>query len=437
MLFGGGFVAVVVALTLWWGQASTPEAWWRSPINPFYQFTRQSHVVAQVAAAVVSPVPIQRAIREMRLPHQSWGNTRRSVTRSLIAYAGLLSAAALAVVRLLALRASAPGPERARRAVVVLVPWILVLAAGYAFWSLRRGFFPEYALEFLPPLTLLFGYFGAHLGQLGSAGRPRVLALALLGVLGVAAFAAGLLLLPPLLLVYFAGAALPLAIMQGTPSARLWWWVGAAVAIGAVLMLPIGIPTLQSNALQLAAGTLFFVGAWYLLRPPAQPLEAGRSARGLGMVAVLALSALSLQAAGKTLRVDPGGLWHPDDVASIVQTLRARGSATDEVLSGAVIWAFQSGLQPFAGVTHPLRYELTGPEFEVAPLRQKLAEQPPRFIVMDGYTEKTFGRILPELEQTIERGYSPVTSVHKGRFPATLYQRRERASPVPPPPAPD
>jgi hypothetical protein len=88
-------------------------------------------------------------------------------------------------------------------------------------------------------------------------------------------------------------------------------------------------------------------------------------------------------------------------------------------------------------VTHPLRYELTGPEFEVAPLRQELAEQPPRFIVMDGYTEKTFGRILPELEQTIERGYSPVTSVHKGRFPATLYQRRETASPVPPPPAPD
>jgi hypothetical protein len=252
-------------------------------------------------------------------------------------FAGLLSAAALAVVRLLARRACDPGPERARCAVVVLVPWILVPALGYAFWSLRRGFSPEYALEFLPPLALLFGYFGAHLGQLGSAGRPRVLALALLGVLGVAAFAAGLLLLPPLLLVYFAAAAVALGIMQGTPSARLWWWIGAAAAIGAVLMLPIGIPALESKGLQLAVGALFFVGAWYLLRPTAQPLEARTAARGHGMVVVLALSALSLQAAGKTLGVDPGGTWHPDDVASIVRTLRARGSATDEVLSGAVI----------------------------------------------------------------------------------------------------
>ncbi len=436
LTFSGGFVAFIVALTFWWGQASTAEAWWQSQINPFYVVAKQRHEVAKVAAAVVGPVPVRRAIRDMHLPHQSWGNTRRAVMRSLLAYAGLLAAAALASVRLVAAGAPSPGPERARQALVVLVPWILLLGAAYAYWSLRRGFFPEYALEFLPPLTLLFGYLGAHLTEESTGGAPRVLALALLGVLGVAAFAAGWLSLPALPLVYVAGATLALALMQGSPTARVWRWAGAAAAIVAVLVLPIGIPAPESKVLQLAAGVLLVGSGWYLLRPTAsQPPQAGRPLERLGMVVVLALSARSLQAAGRALQADPGGAWQVDDVSTIVRTLRERGSATDEVLSGAVIWAFQSGLQPFARMTHPLRYELMAPEHEVAPLSRHLAEQPPRFIVMDGYTEKTFGRILPELEQTIERGYSPLTSVEGGMFKVTLYERRDAASAVAPSPA--
>jgi len=100
-------------------------------------------------------------------------------------------------------------------------------------------------------------------------------------------------------------------------------------------------------------------------------------------------------------------------------------------MSGGVIWEFQAGLQPFARITHPLKFEFGIAPGEAAALTERLQQRPPKFVIFDGYTERTYGAVLPALAGIVADRYELVVTVPGGGFPVRLYElRRDRGNAV-------
>jgi len=66
---------------------------------------------------------------------------------------------------------------------------------------------------------------------------------------------------------------------------------------------------------------------------------------------------------------------------------------------------------------------------EPARLARELATAPPRFVVLDGYTERTYGLLLPQLGATLAERYQLVANLPGFHFPVQVYRLREPAPP--------
>ena len=95
----------------------------------------------------------------------------------------------------------------------------------------------------------------------------------------------------------------------------------------------------------------------------------------VGTVAATAM--LTASHAARVMTVAYDCEWSPQAVAQVGRLIQAHSGAQDEVLSGAVVWEFESGRQPFMRITHPLGF-LDGMPVETARrIAQRLAERPP------------------------------------------------------------
>jgi len=89
----------------------------------------------------------------------------------------------------------------------------------------------------------------------------------------------------------------------------------------------------------------------------------------------------------------------------------------------------QAGLQPFQRITHPLKFEFGLPAEQAADLDARIKATPPRFIVLDGYTQHSYGTVVPDLAQVISDRYEQIVTVPGGKYPVQLYQLREVGPP--------
>jgi hypothetical protein len=166
----------------------------------------------------------------------------------------------------------------------------------------------------------------------------------------------------------------------------------------------------------------------------------GRTSRGLsrarsfpaylGIVLLAASIAYSFGAAERVVRPDYETPWSPDAVREVVGYLRAHSRPADEVMSGGVIWEFQADRRPFAQVSHPLELAVGGvPAEQLSLLRSRWVTQPPRIVVLDGYTQRTYGTAVPDFTRTLNERYSLVDSATGSRYTVSVYRLREASAP--------
>ncbi len=109
---------------------------------------------------------------------------------------------------------------------------------------------------------------------------------------------------------------------------------------------------------------------------------------------------MTFASSGWRLDSESASVWSPEAVRQVSDYLRANSQPSDEVASGAVIWEWQADRRPFARLSHPLALLARTPSALAtlsASLREQLATHPPRFIVMDGYTQLTYGAQVAQL----------------------------------------
>jgi hypothetical protein len=105
-------------------------------------------------------------------------------------------------------------------------------------------------------------------------------------------------------------------------------------------------------------------------------------------------------------------------------------------MSGAVVWAFEANRRPFLLIAHPLKFLAGVAAADRAEVERGMATQPPGIIVLDGYTERTFGKAVPTLSELLKEAYEPIARWEGGRHPLQVYRRRDSTgSPSALPPA--
>ena len=138
---------------------------------------------------------------------------------------------------------------------------------------------------------------------------------------------------------------------------------------------------------------------------------------------VLAAFIVSLTFSATLLDLTYEGTWSPQSVAKIASVLKAQTGGADEVMSGGVIWELQALRRPFRMISHPMALERITQERR-AILEGAIVTRPPKAIILDGYTEKTYMR-LSGLAEFVNARYQFKSAAAPAAFPVKLYRLRE------------
>lgn len=427
-----GYVAVVlVASALFAMREPVEQVWRRTDVNPV------AFVVSNLAdtrlgrKAPPEPIAAPGGLTPSgeRETDQPW-----EVTLSNLAQTGsvnFLLLAGLVLSPLAFLPWSRPGRTR-RGAIWILYAWVGCMGVGYAFWTLDRGFFPAYFVELVPPLAILTAMVvveGWERLRDPRGENDLRIATGLLAV-PVGVLALGLVGLPtlhrPLYFALAVGLLGALCLPVSTWGRRLAV-VAIPLGIGLATVVIATLPPPPLRWLTYAAAAAATYGA---VLATARVRFRGDLAIGfLALSALVSAAAVWVSDTGGAVDRRFDGVWSPEAVRAVSSVLRERGDAGDQVMSGAVIWEFEAGLRPFGLRSHPLSLRLPGPRDRADPIRAQFEAAPPRFVVLDGYTEQSYGRLLPDLESAVERRYTMRLEVADGvRHRVRVYELTEAPS---------
>jgi hypothetical protein len=137
---------------------------------------------------------------------------------------------------------------------------------------------------------------------------------------------------------------------------------------------------------------------------------------------LISSSVLSFAVSGSKMGVDFDSVWSPKTVRETSDYIKANSGEKDEIISGAVIWELESNRKPFMNKTHPLSYALGITEEELKNIERELSNDPPKFIILDGYTEKTYLKQINKLQLIMDERYKLKKVVDGSHYPVKIYE---------------
>lgn len=382
----------------------------------------------EAAPATVAEAPSDTELSDERID-QPWAITLQNIVRTANLNSFLLVGLFLSPVVFWARRDGAVG-KRGRnnlRAAAVLYAWLGAVTLAYAFYAVVRGFFPAYFGELLPPLAIL-----AAVVALASLARLRPdQPLARRDIVVFGAMALGFVVLHTIIgplainrpLYYVAvPALLAVAYLGGRMQARR---LGALAVVAALGVGTVFLARAMGGAVKPLLYVLLILSVFGVIFAAWRIDPRRDPARAAGFVSyslLLSTFMLWLGASQAEIRRDFGGVWPPETVSEVVAYLEEHTEAGDEIISGAVMWEFEARRHPFMLLSHPLAFRPgMSPEQQLA-IEQRLQEHPPAVIILDGYTEQTYGRNLPLFAEVLDTRYRLDRVVEGSRYPVQIFR---------------
>jgi hypothetical protein len=117
-----------------------------------------------------------------------------------------------------------------------------------------------------------------------------------------------------------------------------------------------------------------------------------------------------------------GSSWPPETVKVVSEFVILDSNPSDELMSGGVIWAFESDTRPFLDITHPLGFRGGMTDEEIKEVENQLLQEPPRYIILDGYTEQTFVKHVPMVGEEINNSFSIEKEIFDPKHKVIIYK---------------
>lgn len=323
-------------------------------------------------------------------------------------------------------------------AVTTLYAWVAGVAFAYGYWALRRGFFPAYFGELIPPLVILGAVVGIDTVTRLTAGRkPGWRDVALFGAVGLVTVTGHVLLGPEAIYrpLYFVLAALVLGgayLTERFGRAEITAFLIIAGMAAGVVLFASHVALVARLSLY---GLLFVVALALPLRAahidPRRDLARAGAFLSLTILTGTAMLWLGTSQASIDRRFD--GIWPPATVEAVATYVEEVSEPDDRVLSGAVAWEFTAGREPFMHISHPLMLRRGINRQLHRAILADFEDRPPAIVVLDGYTEQTYLRVAPELRALIDERYRLAREFTGARYPVQVYTLSlPRADPVGP-----
>lgn len=414
-----GGLAIVAIAVAFYARYMTPAQLWQSSLNPFTPVTG--------AALRLSLIPGTGAISAggdaLRLPLQSWAATIAAVRETLAVNAFLFAGLAASLGIAIYLRARRPVElRRYAQPLVLLYCWAFALMLAYAYWAIHRGYFTQYFGETIPPLAIVLAFSLWYLsGILASASTGIVPAVAL--AVGLATVFAAYRVRPtlevPNLIVVLVPALLVALVYLDAAQRKRW---GSLLAVAAAAIVVGGAAgSLVSQHLVTLVKALVAIVALVVIAVLGRTRGVERGAY-IALALIVTACVTAFTASGRVMGVAYQCVWSPRTVADVARYIRAHSSNDAQVMSGAVIWAVAANRPPFMMIAHPLAFDHGAPPEEAARMRASLDSAPPRLIVLDGYTNRTFLSYLDPDGELLATRYKLDKVFSGSRYPVKVYE---------------
>jgi len=433
ILFIGGFALA--------GESSAGDLIRRTDLNPLWFVVSTLRASMETIGVRLSPDAVLPTISSIGPDLESFGSAVviQTVGDQTLATAVfnifdsirlngiLIVGAAMSVVSVRSAMGDGSGDRQSRLQFVLPISWFALVGLAYAFWTLQRGYFQAYFLEFIPPLSILTASIATNSLRRIRGQPPGIKDLGWVVAL-LAAFAIiHVFTKTPMLSrsLYFTITATALgACYLFTKTDFRRWIVSLTVAV-----LLAGAGTLLGPPLSGIAAGIFYlvlmasVFGVLLMATPASSRQLKQRGPSFVMYSLLCAS-LMLTVVHSTERLDDRYLasWSPSAVEQVSNYIRQSLPSDAEILSGAVIWEFQADRRPYRNYSHPLGYRMGVSQDQRTIMREALAVSPPEMIILDGYTEQTYLRAFPEIQLLIDERYELVKVVSGSRFPVRIYE---------------
>jgi hypothetical protein len=408
-LFALGFVAACAVVALYYGRYMSLNEMAFSQLNPLNLiWSRIGHVLGLLPEQmrIVDSEGFRIFEQDSFYVLKAW---RESILFSLV----VLTAALMLGLQWWRRHAGSRWSAARKNPLLLFAIWFFLGLAAYGFQTYSSTYYSQYFLELLPTLILPAAVF-AH---------------RLLNTLRWKTITVFLVFWPVFYLVFglfrhfwvwqwpvaahFGMALLALAASQILPkiiALKPGWLLPAAGAIVSIML----VSWLQTHAPVLLYIVIGLCSIWLYRFHFAHASQAA-------WATLFFAAMITASYSGAVIGPQYESSWSPATLEGVVKVLHQQGREQDRVLSGAMIWTFSSGLQPFSGVTHPTVFlKKLDARFE-----EKFIEARPAFIVVDGYTQKKYSRYWPFIQQELRGHYDQVGEVGGSRWPVTIYHRTE------------
>ncbi|HEX6964902.1 MAG TPA: glycosyltransferase family 39 protein [Gemmatimonadaceae bacterium] len=425
--FAAGGLLIVALAAAYYARYMTAAQLWQSGLNPL-------HLVIGAADAVASsPAPGAGATAAtdsgVRLALQTWATTIDAVRETLRLDAFLFAGIAVSLVvvaylrvrqRLLLKRHALP--------LTLLYCWAFALMLAYGYWAIHRGYFTQYFGETIPPLAIVLAFTLWYLTGILAPASTGVGPAIVLGAGLVAVFAAyrwdPSLEVPHIALVV--GLALVVALVYRRDDGRRRWAAMLGIAVAALVVGGAAGGWAGPQRLATAAKALVAVVAVVAIAYSTSGRQIERAAY-LGLMFIVVTFVSAFTASGRVMSVAYQCVWSPRTVSDVTRYLRTHSTAGDQVMSGAMIWAVAAKRPPFMMISHPLAFDGGAPRDMAARMNAYLHATPPRFIVLDGYTNRTYLSYLDPDGRFLATRYRLVEVFPGSRHPVKVYSLTDTA----------
>lgn len=342
----------------------------------------------------------------------------QNMSYTLASWYNALSLTLFVVVGAVAALFSRGDDSKKRRDVRILLwLWIGFSLLLYLYQSASRGFYTQYFTEILPPLILLASFFIKEMIAGSKRNWALVSGAALGAFFGISILQKVFIMLRPGMAGYFVlslGAALLTFLWLKKESVNSMLQIVRVVLLlvlaggSAIVFKMMGLPDLYR-----------FVFVLALLCVALHALDM-TSFWSFDTYQLLLLMGFFFAAFNSGLLLGPKyeAVWSNKTLDQVVQFLDEHGERMDDLLSGGMIWTFESGLRPYLNVPHPTEFF----KHRYAGFEETLAKNPPQFIILDGYTHRKFAKYWTFIKEYMEVNYTRIARFEGSKYPVDIFQ---------------
>jgi hypothetical protein len=320
----------------------------------------------------------------------------------------------------------------------ILYFWALFIFLAYAYYYDARGFFIDYFREFLPPLVIVFSAWICNsVSALKKDGAIEKFILGGMSLSAVLFFIHSHYKISFGMDLYALYMCIGIAVFVFYSFVRTFQSSGRRIVFMSVLLiivisiLVLYQTRLESNMDGVLKATASFIailmtfGTTWVLLDSKINRSLTRFTNLASRSVVFGAFLASVSYSGALLDIEYHSVWSPESVKQTAEYLERHTDIGDDVMSGAVIWELQANRRPFKMISHPLRFLYGIEDQESEDIIRSIQLQPPKVIILDGYTEKTYVKYIPSLNEILMEKYELKMTAGPAKYPIRLFKLKE------------